>query len=307
MTTLERGYGSIDYYLSPGTPEGTNIQFELNISNGNFTWVDTISKIYCIPDTLLQDNCNDLSNWNSNDFSTTTEQFTSSPTCFTESANSNYGLFQSSSLELAVPVDLTNSDFAYLLFKATWEIEKSFDWAEVYVSIDNGSTWSPLCGRYSAYGTDDQNLSEPVYDGFLNSWVNEEISLNDYVGNFVKVKFEFNSDQTNSFDGIYIDDILILSYENQNVGMQGIKSSDEQFVFPNPTDGIINLNIPEFAGKDIFLEIENVCGETIFSRLVKNAENPITIDASEIKNGSYFLKLSSDNQRFDVQRIVFLR
>lgn len=202
---------------------------------------------------------------------------------------------------------MTQSDYAFLLYKATWEIEKSFDWAEVYASIDNGSTWTPLCGRYSAYGTDDQNLSEPVYDGFLNSWVNEEISLNDYVGNFVKIKFVFNSDQTNNFDGIFIDDIFILSYQNQSVDLNEINANTGHCVFPNPTDGIVNVNLPEFIGKEIIVEIENVCGQIIYSRVLKNNGNPITIDASEIKNGSYFLRLSSDNQSFDVQKIVFLR
>jgi hypothetical protein len=307
MTTLERRNASIDYSLSPGTPQGTNLQFELNISNGVFTWVDTINKIYCIPDTLLKDNGSDLNNWNSSGFSMTSEQYASEPSCFTESANADYDLFQSSSLELISPLDLTDADYAYLSFKAIWEIEKSFDWAEVYASTDDGSTWTPLCGRYSSYGTDDQNLSEPVYDGFLNSWINEEMSLNNYIGNFVKLKFEFHSDQTNSFDGIYIDDILVLSYKNLNVGIQNYTPNKENYAFPNPSDGIIYLNLPEFDGKKIIVEIENVCGKTVYRRVFEHSVNPIMIDGNDIKNGSYFLKLSSENKRFKVQKIVFLR
>lgn len=305
MNTLERRNGAISYTLMPNTPQGTNLKFALSISNGIYTWTDTITKIYCTPDTLLQDNANDLLKWNSSGFSTTTEQFGSSPSSFTESPNGNYGLLQSSTLELISTLDLTTANNAYLLFKATWQIEKSYDWAEVFASSDNGTTWIPLCGRYSSYGTDDQNLSHPVYDGFLNSWVKEEISLHDFLGSIIKIKFEFHSDQTHNFNGMYLDDIYVLSFKNPVVGIKETKNYPDLLAYPNPSNGEINIHISDEFGQKLWVEIEDLCGKCVFKKEFQNIGNTISLKYMNIESGSYLLKLSSENKVQRVQKIVF--
>ena len=306
MTTLEHRTGAINYTLTPGTPEGTNLKFALSISNGGFTWTDTITKIYAIADTLLKDNANDLSNWTSDGFSVTTEESTSTPSSFTESPGGNYSLLQSSSLTLNNPLNLTNSNYAYLSFKGKWDIEKSYDWVEVYASIDNGSTWTPLCGKYSSYGTDDQNLSEPVYDGVVKNWVNEEIPLTDFLGHSVKLKFEFHSDQTHNFNGIYLDDIYVLSYKNSTIGISESSSNQGITVYPNPSSGKININLSDNTKKNILVEIDDICGKKIFSNRIENPSNLISIDADKIENGSYFIKIISDNHLVKVQKIILI-
>lgn len=305
MSTLERRDSSIAFFIAPGVTQGAYLPFEITISNGSFTWRDTINKIFCVPDTLLKDQANDLSLWTSSGFSVTTEQFKSPPSSFTESVGGNYYLLQSSSLELISEIDLTTSTNAFLLFKAIWEIEKSYDWVEVYITIDNGVTWTPLCGKYSSYGTDDQKLSEPVYDGFLKSWVNEEIPLNDFIGNNVKIKFEFHADQTHNFNGIYLDDIYVLSYSNP-AGIQESVKSKEQFVYPNPTDGKINIRIPGNSYKNLQVRIDDICGKNVLVKEFDNPGNTLSFDAGNIANGTYFIKLNSGNETIKVQKIVIL-
>lgn len=305
MKTLERRNGSIAFNIAPGASQGAILSFELSISNGLFTWRDTINKIFAVPDTLLKDEANDLTNWTSNGFSVTNESSSSAPSSFTESPGGNYSLLQSSSLILNTQLDLTTADHAFLLFKSIWEMEKSYDWAEVYVSIDNGTTWTPLCGKYSSYGTDDQNLSEPVYDGFLKSWVNEEISLDDFIGNYIKIKFEFHSDQTHNFNGIYLDDIYVLSFKDES-GIGELTKENDFFAYPNPSDGRISLNIPQNCEKNITIRIDDICGKTIFYKDVENKEKIFEIDASKFANGCYFVKLISGNSISKVQKITIL-
>jgi murein tripeptide amidase MpaA len=304
MKTLERKDSSIVFTIAPGVVQGTVLPFELSISNGIFTWRDTINKIFAVPDTLLKDQANDLTNWTSNGFSVTSESFSSAPSSFTESPGGNYSLLQSSSLVLNTELDLTTADHAYLLFKAIWEMEKSYDWVEVYASIDNGASWTPLCGKYSSYGTDDQNLSEPIYDGFLNSWINEEIPLNDFIGNNIKIKFEFHADQTHNFNGIYLDDIYVLSFKDES-DISEIKSENDLYVYPNPSNGRIKIILPENFCKKTVLEINDIFGKNIFSKEVHDNGKTISIDIANISNGSYFLKLSSDKSTI-IKKIVII-
>ena len=77
MTNMERRNGSIVFSIAPGVSQGVNLPFELSITNGIYTWKDTINKIFAVPDTLLKDQANDLTNWTSTGFSVTTEQYNS--------------------------------------------------------------------------------------------------------------------------------------------------------------------------------------------------------------------------------------
>jgi hypothetical protein len=305
MTNMERRNGSIVFSIAPGVSQGVNLPFELSITNGIYTWKDTINKIFAVPDTLLKDQANDLTNWTSTGFSVTTEQYNSASSSFTESAGGNYSLLQSSSLELISSIDLTDAVNAYLLFKAKWEIEKSYDYLQVLLSTDNGTSWVPLCGRYSAYGTTNQKEGEPVYDGFFNNWVSEQISLNDFIGNSIKIKYIFASNLTNNFNGVYLDDIYVLAYKDYS-GVNELKSDDELFAYPNPSDVKINIIIPENSAKKIQIKIDDVFGKTVFYKEFPNPGKIATIDAGNIVNGTYLLKLISDNEIIKVQKIIIL-
>ena len=66
-------------------------------------------------------------------------------------------------------------------------------------------------------------------------------------------------------------------------------------IFPNPTTGIINFNIPENASIELY---DNI------GRKVKNFNNQkTTIDISEFENGIYFLKID-DFEKSSIHKIV---
>ena len=89
---------------------------------------------------------------------------------------------------------------------------------------------------------------------------------------------------------VRFDDILI----SKVTGTSGIKNnslSDLVSLYPNPTSGVLNINNLEANST---IEIFNVIGEKVlFSNLLKG--NNI-VDLSNLSNGSYFVKLNSNNQ-----------
>ncbi|MEI6852842.1 MAG: M14 family zinc carboxypeptidase [Bacteroidota bacterium] len=287
MATLEKRRDSISYTLSPSTPPGTPVNFLLSISNGNFTWNDTITKIFTSPDTLFYDPADNMSLWNSSGYQVTTSQFTSAPSAFTESASGNYGMLQSSSMELITPIDLTAYDDAYLLFNAKWDIEIAYDYMQILASTDNGSTWVPLCGKFSSYGTSSQQAGQPVYDGFVKEWVKEEIPLNDFVGNQLKLKITFNSNLSNQFDGALIDDIRVLGYKN-SISVNNYGPDVKLSVYPIPAKNLLNitgLSSPAVA------TIWDITGKVLSDATYTSGQ----IDINGLASGLYFIKITTSS------------
>jgi len=302
MQTLEKRYDTVVLNLNPAIIQGAEVSFSLDISNGIFTWKDTITKIYASPDTIFYDPAENLVNWAADDFAVTSENYVSFPSCFTESPSANYGLLQTSSLEMIDALDLSAASSAYFLFNAKWETEKSYDWVQVLASSDNGSTWQPLCGRYSAYGTDDEEEGEPVYDGLSHNWVLEEISLDAFVGGTLKIRFEFHSDQTHNFDGFYLDDITVLA-NTSTVSAQAFPKTDRFRMFPNPANEQINIVVSETDNYSFRLM-------DIYGNLVpvewRKTGNVLKSDTRNLSSGSYFLQAISENTVLITQKVVVI-
>jgi hypothetical protein len=109
------------------------------------------------------------------------------------------------------PVDLSGLINPRLTFYTKYIIENNWDYGQVKISTDNGSTWNPLQGNYTNPGTGSfQPNGQPLYDGSRTEWVREEISLTPYSNNQVKIKFELKTDGSQQEDGWFVDDIGIM-------------------------------------------------------------------------------------------------
>ena len=117
---------------------------------------------------------------------------------------------ENSTLELVNPVNLTNAADAVMTFSAKWNIEPEFDFVQVSASTDGGSTWTPVCGKYTNAGSMYQQPGEPLYDGNMADWVEEEMILNDFLGQNVLIRFRLVSDGFAEYD-----------YRNGEVGDSG--------------------------------------------------------------------------------------
>lgn len=200
---------SISYKLNTSVKFGDAIVYILSIDNGLYTTADTISKIYGVEHQIFFDPCDSLNNWTtSTGWNTTTQQYVSAPSSITDSPGGNYSSNTNTSITLSNAVNLTGIPAATLSFYAKWDIEKSWDYTQVKISTNNGTSWIPLGGNYTVIGGSNQP-NEPLYDGTQNSWIQEEINLNSYANQQIKLRFTLESDGSQERDGFYFDDVLI--------------------------------------------------------------------------------------------------
>jgi hypothetical protein len=195
----------------------------------------------------------------------------------------NYRRNATTTATLNETFDLSNMAYAELTFAARWEIENDYDYAMVQASTD-GISWVPLCGLYTNPGSSDQILGEPLYDNFQSDWVNEIISLEDFIGeNAVSIRFVMHSDGFIEEEGIYIDNLKVniistAPSSNENISLTGSS------IRPNPTNGLLYLDGISIGA---VYNVINPSGKVVLSGI-----NDGQVDISELPNGLYFITVT---------------
>jgi len=79
-------------------------------------------------------------------------------------------------------------------------------------------------------------------------------------------------------------------------GVQTNETKNNISVYPNPTNGIVNINIKNSLKGTI--KVENITGETVFEEKVDiNGSKVESIDLSKLANGNYFVKVQSSDSK----------
>lgn len=103
-------------------------------------------------------------------------------------------------------------------------------------------------------------------------------------------------------------DYIMESYENSwkeeysdFVSMEGIGENAISYgiinLYPNPTKGILNLEIENMDMENLSIEIVNIEGQVLYFKQFKNAgQFDNTIDVSNFAEGLYFVKVENINQ-----------
>ncbi len=229
---------SVPYQLSPAYQYGQPIQYLLSISNGIWTFSDTVTKYSGSPLVVFQDSCNNTAEW-TGDWAATSLSYHTSPYAITDSPFGPYSGFADLSVTLANPVDLGNAVMAVLRFYARWDLENGFDYVQVKASTDNGISWIPLQGLYTNPGSVNQAALEPLYDGVQSDWVQEQISLQAFLGQQLKIRFTLVSDGGIEADGFYFDDVEIASLFPAGIGQ--LHEAHSLHFIPNPAKNTLRL------------------------------------------------------------------
>ena len=287
---------SISFILLPAIQPGDPIVYVLVSDFGSYTQRDTIYKVFGNPTVQLLDQAANNANWNGN-WATTSETSFSPSTSFTDSPNDNYANQTTKSYEFDGNVDLTHATQAKIEFYAKWGIEDQYDYARLEVSTNGGVSWTGQCGKYTNPGVSGnggvQPAGEPVYDGFQDEWVLEEISLNDYLGEVIRVRFILKSDMGLREDGFYFDDFKLL-YDVDNVGLAEEKNTALK-VFPNPVNNKLTVSSPD-AFHNTQLRISDLQGKTLFSLSLNSSLKSQEIETGALPNGVYFLEMEQNGR-----------
>lgn len=175
------------------------------------------------------------------------------------------------------------------------------DQLQVYITKDCNGTWIQRLNLIGAALETATPQSTSYIPGSFAEWRQMSVSIPvSYLTAAFRFKFVFTSKGGNN---LYIDDINIDLAAN-------IKDIQEQvgdlLIYPNPSEGLINVSFNNHGTKNLNISLVNVLGETVLDKGFVNypfGENKIQLNAEDISTGVYLLKIS-DGGRPLVKRIV---
>lgn len=105
--------------------------------------------------------------------------------------------------------DLTDVNEATLNYKIWFDTESLWDYGYIMVSADDGASWDVLSTPYTT-SDDPQHVAYGAgYTGMSAGWLDESLSLDDYAGEEILVRFEMITDDAVTRPGLAIDDVNI--------------------------------------------------------------------------------------------------
>lgn len=305
MNLLETKKDSIAIALTGSLSQGEIVKYVIGVSNGFYTINDTITRVYGQPVNAFYDNCNTIAAYAVNTWGVSTTQFFTATGSITDSPFGQYQNGANKSITTTNFIDLSNALAASLSFNSKWDIEKGYDYVEVMVSTD-GTIFTPICGKYTVEGSDNQNSGSPLYDGRQTTWVKENIDLSDYLGMNIKLRFKLISDGFVTGDGFYFDELTVLKIVN-NVGLEEYKNNISLLQNnPNPCSDVttIQYNLPD--NENYSLEVIDELGKIVLKQEINHTTNQTNLDLSKFKNGVYYYKIVSDKKSSAVKSLVVI-
>lgn len=264
----------------PALPLGTICQYYLAAQDANSTIVKTLPvggsgfnppgstppptfyQFFVAPlNVAMYDEANNITNWTSTGgWNITTTKYVSAPSSFTDSPSGSYLNNVTSSLRYNNQVALTDVLGAVLEFDTQWAIETDWDYGQIQLSTNNGSTWISLTGQYTNPGTGSfQPTGEPLYDGTQSTWVHESIDISAYADQQITLRFYFRTDGSQTLDGWYVDNVKVSVY-----------------------NGVIPVELVSFSGS-----------------ISNNTINLNWITATELNNSGFDVEKSLDNNNWN--------
>jgi len=308
LNLLDEALDSISFTLNP-LAIGTTIKYELNVSNGLYTFKDTIVKKFGPPVIEFSSDGNSMTGWTSSSWGVSTSVFHGGTGSITDSPVGDYGDNANVSISTISNVDLTDAISAQIVYWTRWEIETNYDYAQVVVSTDGGATWEPLCGHHTKSGNGYQDFGNPVYDAYKFDWMKEEVSLDNYVGQNVKIGFKLVSDNGGGADGFYFDDLKV---EKLVPAITGINEATANQLFlsqsmPNPASDytFINYSLPK--GEKASIEVFNSYGQLVFSESIDSEAKSHRLNTSTLAQGVYYYHLVSGGKVSESLRLAIVR
>ena len=184
---------------------------------------------------------------------------------------------------------ITVAEGAALSFLAWYEFP-NYGTDGMYVQINADNKWKTLdfIGSGGALGT------LPT----RSDWIRYYYKLEDHLdpGEVTRVRFIMQSDEADSTEGIYIDNVQIYGAPYQNI-IDEIKKPEEFKLhanYPNPFNISTNFPFELPESSDITIEIYNLKGEkidTIKKTNLPSGYHTITWRASDLSSGIYFYRI----------------
>jgi len=213
-------------------------------------------------------------------------------------APSNVDELISSPMDLSV-IPQTGSvtlSFRYSYRKKT---SADYEYLKVFITGDCGDTWvqrKTLGGNQLSTLTATSSWKPTSQADWVTVHVTN-VTSNYFSQNF-KFKFRFEGEGGNNF---YLDDINLYSGAPSNEIVLGINEFNESIndisLYPNPTDGELNVSFSASKNKDMQFQVLDITGKIIQNNVVNAVQgsNLVLLDTQIFAAGSYFLKIMSED------------
>ncbi|MBK7817517.1 MAG: immune inhibitor A [Sphingobacteriaceae bacterium] len=301
MTLNQSINDSISFTLSGFINQAQYVKYAIAINNGIYTHYDTLTKIFGTPVTVLNEPGTTTTNWTTNGWANSTTKFKSPPASITDSPAGDYGPNSNMNCALITPLNLSSATYAHLQYYTRFSIEKNYDFVQIMGSTNGGGSWFSICAPHetspaSFGGTD------PLYDGFQDGWVKEEIDLSNYVGQNLLLSFNLTTDAGAEMDGFYFDDLLVRKITATSTDVKQIHVDGELIMYPNPSNG--ELKVKNTSGAEYDIRIFNNMGQEVVNAIhVSSSDSEKIIDLSKNAAGVYFAHINKNGETF-IKKIV---
>lgn len=307
MSLLQSLNDSIAYTVNASTPQGTALQYVLEVNNGLYSERDTLTKIFGATTVVFASDGNTLTGWTSSTgWNTTTSSYYSAPASITDSPNGDYGQNANTRITMTTQHSLANAISATLTFRTHWELEAGYDYAEAQVSTDNGVTWTALCGKYTMNNSS-LDAGNPVFNGVQSSWVKEEMNLDSYIGQNILLRFRLRSDFGGQFDGFYFDDLLVEMIDSTvSVGIgEHPQTLSLMQNMPNPADDYTYINLTP-SKEDLQLELFDAVGRLVRTETIAAGTASLQLNTTALNAGVYFYRVAGKEVQSPLLRLCVL-
>ena len=317
LTQLQSQRDSILLTLNSGLQNGDVVRLVIHVDNTTGLIVsDTISKIYGAYNPVFTDNGNSLANWvnlgNTSNWQTTTASFYSAPSSITDSDGTDYPQNAVSDIILINRIDLRAVTDATLNFWAKWDIENDYDYVQFSAANASGN-FIPLCGIYTNTGSNFQATGEPLFDAQQSVWVQESMSLNDFLGDSaVVIKISLRSDQWVEGDGFYFDDMTVSFLTDSPVG-SGIQRQLRPLLgqnVPNPADQLVFIpfkNLEQYGMSELKLRVTDAFGRVMALMPISINSSGINLETGQWAAGIYFYQLIGEKGSSETLQMIIAK
>lgn len=236
--------------LSAQMTSGHKSQFSIQMSNTQgYNLTESFTHVFGTPFIVFYDNAeNGFSNWTTNGlWNIDPQKSASGQFSFSDSPGRNYANNSNTKMMLTQGIDLSQANNAYLNYKIRWDMERHYDKAQV-AFLNSNNQWVYQDGQYMTYGTGAgvQTTGEPLYNGYRDlQWFDEEIEITqNFQGSNFKMAYSLASDEGITAEGVFVDDIMVISYTDQQFPPYFAYVSDQlpntSFLGPYPVQAIVS-------------------------------------------------------------------
>jgi PKD repeat protein len=223
---------------------------------------------------------------------------------FTQSGT-NYDEFISSPVDLS---SITSATSVTLSFKYAYRKKASTnsEILKVFLTADCGDTWQQ---RKTISGTSLSSLTETAdWTPTSADWTTVHMTnvTSQYWNENFRYKFRFDATGGNN---VFLDDINIYAGAPSNVNVLGIEEQiavEGLSVFPNPTEGELNVTFNVVSPKAMTFVVTDVLGKTIQTQNIQAAtgSNAVILSTQGIASGMYLLQIGDGSNKQVVQFMV---